>query len=439
MVRSMERRHFIKTLAVGTAAASAVSATAVQAAAPASASAQAPASAAELDADIAGDLLFSRAEYDRRHRSIRAAMEQQGIDCLVVGGNREWREGELGNLRYVGVDIDWEPTYVILPKQGTPIVPSKQGGMTPPFVSRGTVEFEYIKSSVRPGTRNANDHAPAIARQLKKMGLAKGRIGLVSPRVLPAEVLLAMQRELPGASFVDAERLFLELRYRKSDEELKFLRRSAYCADKGIEAMIAAAQVGNTDWDLFFAMDRGSTEAGAPPGGQQLLNTGPWRGRRSNVFFDGRTARTLRPGDVIIPEVTSNYKGYFTQLTVPVVLGEPSEQFLADLALCDAVYTHLLARYRPGATVKGLDDECAEFTQQASDGAVTTLFGFQAGEHETTFWHDNITLAPGMLAYNQPFFIAPGGPPWHVYGDAMICTEGEPLKLHQTPMQAVYV
>ena len=133
--------------------------------------------------------------------------------------------------------------------------------------------------------------------------------------------------------------------------------------------MIAAAQAGNTDWDLFFAMDRGCTEAGAPPGGQQLLSTGPWRGRRSNVFFDGRTARTLRPGDVIVPEVTSNYKGYFTQLTVPVVLGEPSEQFLADLALCDAVYAHMLAKYRPGATVKGLDDQCAQFAKQASEGA----------------------------------------------------------------------
>lgn len=435
MVQSMERRRFIKTLAAGTAAASALTTAGARAADPAAAKAP----ALSLGADIAGDLVFSQAEYHRRYNNIRAGMERQGIDCLVIGGNREWREGELGNLRYVGVDIDWEPTYVILPKQGTPIVPAKHGGMTPPFVSRGTVEFEYIKSSVRPGTRNANDHGPAMARQLRKMGLAKGKIGLVSPRVLPAEVLLAMQRELPNASFVDAERLFLELRYRKSDEELKFLRRSAYCADKGIEAMIAAAQAGNTDWDLFFAMDRGCTEAGAPPGGQQLLSTGPWRGRRSNVFFDGRTARTLRPGDVIVPEVTSNYKGYFTQLTVPVVLGEPSEQFLADLALCDAVYAHMLAKYRPGATVKGLDDQCAEFAKQASEGAITTLFGFQAGEHETTFWHDNITLAPGMLAYNQPFFIAPGGPPWHVYGDAMICTEGEPLKLHQTPMRAVYV
>ena len=434
-MQSMERRHFIKTLAAGTAAAGTLTTAGTNAAAPAAAKAP----TVKLDADIAGDLLFSQVEYDRRYRNIRAGMERQGIDCLVIGGNREWREGELGNLRYIGVDIDWEPTYVILPKRGTPIVPSKHGGMTPPFVSRGTVEFEYVKSSVRPGTRNANDHGPAIARQLRKMGLGKGNIGLVSPRVLPAEVLLAMQRELPGARFVDAERLFLELRYLKSDEEVRFLRRSAYCADKGVEAMIDAARVGNTDWDLFFAMDRGCTEAGAPPGGQQLLSTGSWRGRRSNVFFDPRTARTLQPGDVIVPEVTSNYKGYFTQLTVPVVLGEPSKQFLVDLALCDDVYAYLLARYRPGATVKDLDEQCAQYTRQASDGALTTLFGFQAGEHETTFWHDNITLAPGMLAYNQPFFIAAGGPPWHVYGDAMLCAEGDPLKLHQTPMRAFYV
>ena len=432
----MERRDFIKTMAATSAAAMTVT----SAAATGSKMASNSSSEITLPNDIAGDLTFSKAEYNRRYANIRAGMEKLNIDCLLITGNREWREGELSNLRYVGVDIDWEPTYVILPQQGTPIVPRKHGAMQPPYVGRDTVEFEYIKSPVREGTRNANNHAPTIARQLKKMGLTKSRIGLVSSRVLPAEVLLAMQAELPHATFVDAERLFLELRYVRSEEEIKFMRRSGYCADKGIETLIEASQVGNTDWDLLFAMDKGSTEAGAPPGGQQLLSTGPWRGKRSFPLFFPTSARTLKSGDIIIPEVTSNYKGYFTQLTIPIVLGEPSRQFQKDLELCDKVYPHIMTKFRPGITVDELDEYSAKYTLSQSGGETTTLFGFQVGEHETTFWHDNTTLKPGALGYNQPFFVSPaGGPPWHVYGDAVICTTGEPLKLHQTPMRALYV
>ena len=95
MVQGMERRRFIKTLAAGTAAASALTTAGARAADPAAAKAP----ALSLGADIAGDLVFSQAEYHRRYRNIRAGMERQGIDCLVIGGNREWREGELGNLR----------------------------------------------------------------------------------------------------------------------------------------------------------------------------------------------------------------------------------------------------------------------------------------------------------------------------------------------------
>lgn len=432
----MERRHFIKTIAAASTAS--VAATAINGCG-SQATPKPATTEIRLPADIAGDLKFSQAEYDRRYANIRARMAEQDIDCLVIGGNREWREGELSNLRYVGVDIDWEPTFVIFPLEGTPIVPTKHGAMAPPFVGRGDLEFEYIKSPVRKGTRNANNHAPTIARHLKRMGLIRGRIGLVSPRVLPAELLLEMQKELPNAEYVDAERIFLDLRITRSEEENKFVRRSAYCADKGIEALIDAARVGNSDWDLLFAMDRGCAEAGAPPGGLQLLSTGPWRGKRSMPLFFPTTARTLQPGDVIIPEVTSNYKGYYTQLTVPIVLGEPSGQFLSDFELCAKVYTHMQPKFRPGITVQELDDHCAEFTKEASGGAITTLFGYQVGEHELSFWHDNITLKPGVIGYNQPFFIAPGGPPWHVYGDALVCTEDEPLKLHQTPMRGVYV
>jgi len=435
----MKRREFLNTVSASAALAGVSGGTLLAGVRPATANA-AGRTAIELAPDIASDLEFDRAEYERRYTGIRRAMGKRGIDVLLITGNREWREGELSNLRYIGAPIDWEQTFVIFPRQGVPSLLFKSGAMAPPFFMYKTVmEFEPVHSPVRAGTRNAADHAPAIASALKKMGLGRGTIGLVSPRLVPAEMLLEMQKAMPRADYVDAERLMLELRYVKSEQEMKFLRRSAYIADRGVAAMIEAAEVGASDWDLFFAMDKACTEAGAPPGGMQLLSTGPWQGRMSLPLFDTRTARRLEPGDVVVPEVTSNYKGYFTQLTVPVVFGEPSPAFRRDAELCGKVYEYMLPRFRPGATVARLDEEGAAYTEEISGGRVGAKFAFQAGEHETSFWHDNIAIAPSMLAYNQPFFYnKKGGPPWHVLGNAVVSTRDSPAVLHQSPMSPVY-
>lgn len=125
----MDRRAFLKTTsAVGIAAAGATASIA---------HADTPrteyrASDTPLPVDIAGDLQFSLSEYERRHTGIRSKTEDQDLDALVVTGNREWVQGELGNLLYLGIERpDWEVMYVVFPREETPIVPSKVGGLTP--------------------------------------------------------------------------------------------------------------------------------------------------------------------------------------------------------------------------------------------------------------------------------------------------------------------
>ena len=149
----------------------------------------------------------------------------------------------------------------------------------------------------------------------------------------------------------------------------------------------------------------------------------------------------MKAGDVVAPEIGSDYQGYFTQLSVPISLGEPTDELYQAIELCDKVYAFNQSQMRAGKTVWEVDEACHEFTKDASNGAFGTVFGIQAGEHEFTFWHDNYELRPGAMAYNQPFFLPlkKPGPPFHVYGDALLITEGEPERLHQTPMSVVVV
>jgi Xaa-Pro aminopeptidase len=231
------------------------------------------------------------------------------------------------------------------------------------------------------------------------------------------------------------------MRALKSEEEILFLRRSGYIADKGIEAMIDSAHIGANDLDIVYAIDLACAKAGAPPGGFQIYRSRPWGELGPNVWSDSRSARSLQSGDLLIPEVGSNYKGYFTQLTVPVAMGDPGPDFRAALNMNRAINREILWRFRLGITVRELDNFSAEYCQDFSDGEFTTLFAVQCGEHERAFVHDDYTLASGMLGYIQPYFIRVNGEggPFHVLGNAVVCTEGEPLHLHHSEVGLVIV
>ena len=403
-----------------------------------------------------GDLTFSKAEYDRRYTGIRKAMEAQDIDALVVIGTREWAGGDMSNIHYFGAPAHVaELSMVVVPREGKPVspyanfgfatMPPMPPGKRPPWIkSPSAVEFEFVQIPVREQSVNSPDYARGVVQILKKGGYSKGKIGFVSMKNMPADIYAAVSEALPEVAVVDAQDILLDMRVYKSEEEIRFMQRSGYIADKGLEAMIDTAGVGVSDYDVFYAIDQACAEAGAPVGGFQLYGSGPWNGppgSTSNLMLTPESARTIQPGDMLIPEVASNYKNYFTQLTVPASIGEPPADFLKVYGMCQKVHAEIRKAFKPGVSVLELDAHAAAFTEDLSDGEYTTLFGIQAGEHEYSLWHIDYELKPGAMGYNQPFFMPlkrPGGP-FHVFGDAMVMTESEPLILHQSKMDLVVI
>ena len=409
-----------------------------------------------MPAAAAGELKFSKAEYDRRYQGIRNAMERDGLEAIVVIGTREWSGGDMGNIHYLGAPMHLaELSLMVLPLEGNPVItysnfefptmPPLPPGMSP-FMPKVTapIEFDIDQIPVRDQSLNSPDYAAGVVQILKKLGYKKGKIGFASMKNMPADIYAAVTSSFPNIEIVDAQKILIDMRLYKSQEEIAFMQRSGYIADRGLEAMIDTADVGVSDYDVFYAIDQACAEAGAPVGGFQLYGSGPWGGppgSSSNIILSPGSARTIRKGDMLIPEVASNYHGYFTQLTVPVSIGEPPESFLSAYDLCSKVHREIRAEFRPGKTVSEMDAFSAAITEDLTDGEFTTLFGIQAGEHEYSFWHMDYELKAGAMAYNQPFFMPlkkPGGP-FHVFGDAMVMTEEEPLILHQSKMDHVII
>jgi Xaa-Pro aminopeptidase len=286
----------------------------------------------------------------------------------------------------------------------------------------------------KPGTR-FRDYATSIAAMIKKLGMEKGTLGIVSMRVMPADVYRSLQRELPDASFVSASDVLLEARRVKSPEEMAFIRKSGECADKGIEAIIEAARPGATEEELVAYCDLAMVKAGAVRGNFILLGSGPWPEMRGTI--GGGTRRRLKKGDFILNEITSSYGGYHTQLCVPVLLGgDPPENFIKLLEIHQAMHKTAFDGLRPGNWISEIEKKVAE-AAASKGGDFRRAWATQTGELAEAFFKLNTEVKPGMSYVNHPWTEHSSGEGFqgHTIGNTCIITDAEPEIVHKSRLE----
>ena len=390
--------------------------------------------------DILGDLQFTDAEYERRYAKIRSSMEQQNIDCLLITGTTSWFHGEEGNLRYVvGTGVQLNPPFVVFPLTENPTFLAENASM----LQRVEADLPGIIST---GVPNAQEPAAsflgALAAHIRRLGVDRGRIGLGSLRVFPADLYVALQSEFPDAEFIDTDGLLTEIRLVRSDEEVRFLRRSGYCADRGIEAIVNAVAAGVTEKELLIDCDAAMARHGHEIGALNLLRAGPWN---EGLGINGRiyrgSDRPVQQGDVIFTELTSYYKGYFTQLCVPISVGDPDEHFLNYLELNKDIYKAAFDAYRPGTTVAAVYAVGRELARERSNGELVSPFSCQSVDFERSFMHENRPIEPGVAYILHPWVMRADrrGYVGHNVGNTVVCTTDEPIVVHQSVQDLVIV
>lgn len=404
-------------------------------------SANAPAGTAiQADQDIMGDLKFSTAEFKRRYDNIQAAMAKQGLDCLVITGTTDWYGAESANLNYVsGKQIRLEPFFVLFPQKGDPVYIFKKSVFLKRAPDLGNAPMATEPSPLKPGTGNAADFDPTVAQLITKLGYKKGTIGLVPARLTPATTVQAIEKQCPHAQIVDAEPLMIKLRRVKSAEEIRFLKRSGYMADVGVQALVQAIEPGITEHELVLAADNAMVMQGAKPGGFQLLKSGKWKDFGPGLA-QGRM-RKVEPGDLILNELTSNYKGYYTQLAVPVSLGEPDPQFQLLMKTCQAVIDAQLPLYKPGVDSAKIDKIGEAIAHDVSGGVFGTHFSLQTMDFEKSFMHPHSILEPGITYALMPWIHAnrPGRFVGHAFGNTVVCTNDGALALNNSALDLVVI
>ncbi len=349
------------------------------------------------------ELAFPADEYAARLARLRAAMEREGLDLLLLHSlpNICWLTGFQTPL------CDWYHCLVV-PRSGELLLQccdTELAMLNSRLTQIAVVLWERM------------DEAGAqLAGLLQDQGADGRRIGVELRRPgLNAWTLECLRAGLPRADFVDASDLAPRLRAVKSPAEVACLRRAAAFTDLGMAAGIAAIREGGLDNDVIAAASQAMLSAGSEFFSiQPIVRTG-WR---SGVVHATGKRVPLKRGDNVFMEFGGVYQRYSAPLLRTAVIGPPDarQQRLAEAAL--DTLERLYAAVKPGRSVAAVAREAAKGYAHLLDEIQTR--GYHAYSVGLTFppvWVEHSVgirddaediLEPGMVFHTPRSLRVPG-------------------------------
>ncbi len=291
------------------------------------------------------------AERDRRYAGLRALMDKQGFDAIVVGSfqGRERLESYL-------ID-DFLDSVVVLPLKSAPVLLAFGGSRISRIFESQRRGHDVWVPDVRMTAGGAK-----VAEVLNERGLGRARIGLVGfgptapgemEGLLPLGFHTNLVKALPDAAFGDFTREFTDFMLVKSKEEIALLRFAARVTEEACKVMMETARPGISEalvyadtvreihrWggDLrypFFSLQSGKDNIG-------------WGVPRWSVRAE--PPRILQAGDLVQAEIHTIYGGVEAQVNFSVAL-DPVDDIVRRLELvARESYEAGVAAVKPGVT-----------------------------------------------------------------------------------------
>ncbi|MGH8218850.1 MAG: M24 family metallopeptidase [Steroidobacteraceae bacterium] len=248
----------------------------------------------------------SSAEFERRCRRIRAALNTAGMDALVAFAPAWRRE----NVRYLtDAPLRSSAAFVCLPLSGSAAA----------FLCSDTdVRSVQLAGFVSDARRIAYPDVSELADHILTH-VNQGRAGVAGAEFVPSGVWQKLKALLPKVELVDAGALMDAVRLVKSDFELERMRCAGAICDKSWQAFQGACHPGAREYEIVAEVDSRLRGEGAEDNFMLIASGG------SDVRgMTPPSDRRLEMGDLVRTELTPQFAGYWTQICRTAVLGRPS-------------------------------------------------------------------------------------------------------------------
>ena len=298
---------------------------------------------------------ISTAELERRWAAVRAAMERDKIDVLLIQNNNDHMGGGVKYFTDLPATNGY-PFTVVFPRDDLMTLVS-QG----PF--GGVNNLTAAGDGVRRGAKQwlttpsfaSCKYTAGYDAELAETALAPyagGTIGLVGTAQMSFALVDYLQNgRFSNTRFVDASDLVDAIKVIKSPEEQELIKRAAAMQDGAMRAAFAAVEPGMRDRDIAAIAQCYSQRHGSE-NGIYLCASMP-AGKPAQFSQRHYQNRVIKEGDTIALLVEdSGPGGMYTELGRSCVVGKASAEIKDELAFALEARKFNLGLLKPGAASK---------------------------------------------------------------------------------------
>ncbi len=384
---------------------------------------------------------ISTQELERRWQAVRAAMQAQRIDVLLMQNNNDFMGGYVKYFTDVPATNGYPMTVVFPRDEGMSVI-----GMGP---FGGDRELPPEGDGLRRGVKRLMTTPSFVSfsptmnydAELAEKALSRfsgGTIGLVGTASLSFGLVDYLKRgRLANASFVDASDLVDHIKAIKSPEELTLIRRAAAMQDAVMDAMLAAIKPGMRDIEVAAVAE----QAGHGYGSEQgifMCASGPV-GTAAVMSHRHTQNRIIREGDQFCLLVENNGPGgFYTEIGRTCVLGRASDEMKEEFDFVLQAQRHTLKMLRPGASCKDIWEAHNAFMRDNGRPAEQRLYchgqGYDMVERPLVRFDEPMRIGKNMNIALHPAYVTERTYSW-VCDNYWLGENGVPERLHKLPQK----
>jgi Xaa-Pro dipeptidase len=238
-------------------------------------------------------------EFENRIAKVRQAMREKGLQMLLVFDSGRHNFLRMNYVAYLTDFISVGPeTLLLVPLENDPTL----------FLSPGW-DMDRAKEKSWVTNVQSMDGLWNVLRG------HVGKAGLIGREAMNVDLHDEMVRALNQRP-VNAKDIIENMARRKSALELERLRQAAEIADAGVQALHEEGRIGLKEFELAAIVEYKMRSLGAED------NFGMVVANHHNQALHPPTDRIVRPGDIIIGEITPCIGGLFVQICRTMVLGK---------------------------------------------------------------------------------------------------------------------
>lgn len=236
-----------------------------------------------------------------------------------------------------------------------------------------------------------------------------------------------LQEKATGIALRPTSNLIERLRLIKDEAELAILAEAAAIADRTYEHILTFIEAGMTEREVELELEFTMRKQGATSSSFAIIVAS---GKRSALPHGVASDKRIEEGDLVTMDFGARYKGYCSDITRTVMIGDPDDKqrHIYDIVL--AAQKRTIERIKPGMTGREVDAIARDFIAEQGYG---DKFGHGTGHglgldiHELprlSYNQGETVLAPGMVVTVEPGVYIPDFGGVRIEDDVVITDTG---------------